>query len=190
MKKQNWLIAGGILAGAIAIGLIIRYRKKLVDVGVNYLFSENQEAAINKLHKTAQQPFKKLISAIEKKGYKVYVTSGYRTWAEQNKQHQTNPSKIPPAGGGYHNYGMALDINLSKDGKYWKMKTPTEEWLKTGIPQMAEEMGFKWGGRFRGYPDHVHFDWRKYDSKDLKQLAIKQFGTNPENIEGNKVKVT
>lgn len=189
MKKENWLIAGGILAGAIAIGLMIRYRKKLVDVGVNYLLSENQEAAINKLHKTAQEPFKKLISAIEKKGYKVYVTSGYRTWAEQDKQHQTNPSKIPPAGGGYHNYGMALDVNLSKDGKYWKMKTPTEEWLKTGIPQMAEAMGFKWGGRFKDYPDHVHFDWRKYDSKELKQLAIKQFGTNPENIQGNKVRV-
>ncbi len=188
--KKVWLIAGSIVVGGIIIGLAYRYRNKIKDVAIDYALSDNQEAAIKKLHKTAQEPFRKLISAMEKKGYKVLVTSGYRTWAEQERLHQTNPSKIPAAGGGYHNYGMALDINLLKDGKQWKMATPTAEWLKTGIPEMAEKMGFKWGGRFNGYKDHVHFDWRKYDSKELKKLAINQFGNDPDDVEGNKVRIT
>jgi hypothetical protein len=188
--NKKWLVIGScVLAGGLLIAAIVKYRKKLVDMGVDYVLSENQKSAMSKLHKTAQAPFHKLIAEIEKRGYKVLVTSGYRTWAEQDKQHQINPTKVPPAGGGYHNYGMALDINLLKDGKQWKMATPTADWLKTGIPQLAEKMGFTWGGRFNNYPDHVHFDYRKYDSKELKKLALAQFGKNPAYIEGNKVKI-
>ncbi len=85
---------------------------------------------------------------------------------------------------------MALDINAQK-GTTWLRKASTDNaWLSSGIIDIADRMGLRWGGRFNGYPDRVHFDMMKfYNITQLKNLALQQFGSL-ENAQGNQINLS
>jgi peptidoglycan L-alanyl-D-glutamate endopeptidase CwlK len=69
-----------------------------------------------------------------------------------------------------HNYGHAIDCVPLRDGKLvWSRKTKEDQelWLLYG--QLAEEVGFEWGGRWQ-QGDYPHaqtagLDWRKLISQ-------------------------
>ncbi|MCS7062767.1 MAG: M15 family metallopeptidase, partial [Methylacidiphilales bacterium] len=92
-------------------------------------------------------------------GYKVKISSSYRSIKEQNEIYakgRTKPGKIVTyAKGGMsaHNYGLAYDIVIidSKGNLIWS--GPLME--RVGI--IGESLGLVWGGRFKSIKDCPHF---------------------------------
>ncbi len=142
---------------------------------------------LNNLHPAERAKYEAFIDDIEAMGYTAVLTSGNRTFqrsAELKKQDARNASP----GFSFHNYGLAVDLVLVKDGKYIQKNATKAAWEATGVPQMAKKKyGFRWGGDFAGYADNVHFDsGNKYDTKKLYAAALKQFGT-VDKVLGNRV---
>jgi peptidoglycan L-alanyl-D-glutamate endopeptidase CwlK len=114
---------------------------------------------IKKLHQKVQANVKKLIILLEENlGKTVRVTSGFRSFAEQDVLFAQGRSKPGPkvtnvrAGGSYHNYGLAIDVVEIKHGK---AKWNNPDWEKIG--ELGEQLGFEWGGRWVGFTDRPHF---------------------------------
>lgn len=149
--------------------------------------SFSHDSILKELHPKAKHLMKDFIKEVEERtGYKVYITSGYRSFAKQEElkaQGHTNTS----AGNSYHNYGLGLDVNLVKDDVWVKKGSSYNTWANTGVIQIANEYGLRWGGDFSNY-DPVHFDLGNYFTiSQLKQHALEQFGSDAIKVKGNKV---
>lgn len=100
----------------------------------------------------------KAIAAMLLKGVDIGIISGTRTYAEQDALYakgRTAPgNKVTNARGGYsnHNFGIAFDIGLFKDGKYLE-----ESPLYAECGLIGESVGLEWGGRWKRFPDEPHF---------------------------------
>jgi hypothetical protein len=198
--KENWLWITLGSIGVTAIGVSFIYRnqikktigdiKETVDEAINYVFSENIESGLKKLHPKAQPTFRAFIHDLEEMGYKVIFTSGYRTFQEQIALKKQNSSNAT-AGFSQHNYGMAIDVNVVKDNKWLRKSSSKSDWEKTGIPKLAKDKyNLRWGADFKGYHDPVHFDLENiYPVQKLYAQAIKQYGSADKTI-GNKVNIT
>lgn len=161
-------------------GQIIKQKSKM----------KNQEY-IDQLNPAVKDDFVKFIKDIEKLGYVVVITSGYRSFQRQAELKKEDPKNAAP-GFSSHNYGTALDFVLYKDGKMiGKGNQYQDQWKKSGVPELAKnKYGMRWGGDFPGYPDSVHFDFNnKYGTKHLYELALKRFGS-PEMAKGNELDLT
>lgn len=198
MKKEYIPIVIMGSLGVVLIGVGFYFRstiKEATRAAINY-FSDNINSNLNKLNPIVKQKFADFISKIEKMGYYVQINSSYRTFARQNdiKYNPKDPSYDPSAaapGLSLHNYGLALDLQVSKNGKTYGKTTSDAEWLSTGIPQLAKSMGMIWGGdAFAGYQDAVHFGYQLKDNATLLALAKKQFNTtDPNKIIGNQLNI-
>lgn len=177
MNKKIWVIVG-----LFTVLVLITNRESITES----LLSAEQELYIHNLHPVAQNPFRAFIRMIESQGWSVLITSGYRTWASQATLYAQNSKNASP-GYSYHNYGLALDLNASNGSTWLNGNSSKQEWLNSGIPQLAIEHGFRWGGDFPGYYDAVHFDLPVMPTAQLHQLAIQQFGNNAENVHGNQL---
>jgi hypothetical protein len=209
ISTGEWLLIGTLLLG---LGLAIWKRKAIahqIEKAVDIILSKEQELIVSELHPLAQPIMRAFIKDVTDRGYKVILTSGYRSLSEQLKQwiaglsksdqekyeNGTEASKLksknarPGLSG--HNYGMAIDLNLYKDGETYKKKDSDAKWNSTGIPQLAKEKyGMTWGGDLSSYQDPVHFDLSKKfgGTEKLRELAIAQYGSI-DKAEGNKVKI-
>jgi hypothetical protein len=69
--------------------------------------------------------------------------------------------------------------------------TSTSIWIGTGIVDLARKMGMTWGGTdFGHYKDSVHFGYdNTFDKTTLVAMAVKQFGSDVNLIQGNKLKL-
>lgn len=110
--------------------------------------------------------FVAFINEVESRtSYKVLITDGVRTYAQQAELHKKNPSNAKP-GTSKHEKKNAIDLNLTKGGVITHRKaTSKAEWEKTGVPAIAREMGFRWGGDFKSYHDPVHFEISSFADK-------------------------
>lgn len=190
--NKKWLLItlGSVSLTAIVVGWIYRKQiKSTVGEIVDYVFSEDVETALKKLHPKAQPIFRAFLHDVEKMGYKVKVTSGYRTFQEQIALKKENASNAT-AGMSHHNYGTGIDINVVYGNNWFRKSSTKADWEKTGIPQYAKKKyNLRWGADFKGYHDPVHFDLENiYPAKQLYAQAIKQFGS-AEKAEGNKVNI-
>jgi hypothetical protein len=82
-------------------------------------------------------------------------------------RHQRHDPKMPLS---YHSWGIAIDIDsdLNYSKTFGAGKTPEPwgpEWMKLwpkGLPkafvEAMESVGWKWGGRWKGYVDPMHFE--------------------------------
>lgn len=198
-KKNNWLwiTLGSLGVSAVVIGWI--YRRQIKSVALNikstvsdiidYVFSDDVETGLKQLHPKAQPIFRAFLRDIEKMGYKVVFTSGYRTFQKQMELKKENPSNAT-AGFSHHNYGTAIDINIVYGNNWLRKSSPKSDWEKTGIPQYAKKKyNLRWGGEFKGYHDPVHFDLENiYPVNQLYAQAIKQFGS-ANKVKGNEVNI-
>lgn len=181
-KKTKYVLEGLGVITFFGFLIGISKRKEIME----FILTKEHEYFIKDLHPKAKTVMSNLLKMIMSKGYNAIVTSGHRTFQDQVVQKKKNPKNAAP-GLSTHNYGLAIDINLQKGTSFWKKKDTKEKWLETGIPQIAKEMGLRWGGdAFAGYHDPVHFDI-PLDTQILFAQAKKQFGNNPENIKGNEV---
>lgn len=207
-KQKAWAWIGVIGLTAALVIYNRKHIKKRVEQVADIILSAEQEVFIKKLHPLAQPVFRAFIKDVTDMGYKVVINSGYRTFQDQYTQWLAglsdadrtkvkagaDPSKFKSknavAGRSGHNYGMAIDMNIYKDGKVWLKADPDSKWEATGIPKLAKEKyGMTWGGDLNGYQDAVHFDLsKKYGIDKLYNAAIKQYG-NVQNAKGNEVKI-
>ena len=96
-----------------------------------------------------------LVTLCEAHGVPIRVTSGFRSFAEQDAlyaQGRTKPGQIvtkAQGGQSLHNFGVAFDVWPS--GKQF---TDTD-WVKVG--SLGEGLGLEWGGRWTSFVDKPHF---------------------------------
>jgi len=155
---------------------LIPMQKEKQDLTV---LDERSAKNVSTLHSKVQQLFKNWIAECQilakAHGYEYKAISGNRTWEEQAKiyaQGRTIPGKVVTnAKPGYsnHNYGIAVDMGVFKDGKYVDASSPAEaETFHAKAAKVAEKYDISWGGNWRTFKDYPHFE---YDTgKTLSQL--------------------
>ena len=102
--------------------------------------------------------FEAFIQEVEEKlGWSCIITTSYRSIEYQNKLHILN-KKNAAAGLSAHNYGFAIDCNFVKNREQLRKTTQKENWIASGIIDVAKKYGLRWGGEFTTYYDPIHFD--------------------------------
>lgn len=108
-----------------------------------------------------QSTFETFIKRVHKETpYTVYITSGHRNTEHQKRLYKENTKNAKP-GTSPHEFKRAIDINLLSYKGHIRKRDSKDTWMKTGVPQIAAEMGLRWGGNFKYYHDPVHFEVRK-----------------------------
>lgn len=122
------------------------------------------------LDKRLQNPAREFINTVEEElGIQLRIVQALRTIAEQNalyNQGRTTPGNIvtkAKGGSSYHNYALAMDVVIVKDGQaVWSI-------LPKEVVKIGEELGFEWGGNWKGFKDYPHFQMTFGKSiRDLK----------------------
>lgn len=103
-------------------------------------------------------------SIMTPKGVSVEVISGLRSWAAQAALYASGRTKAGPIvtkakpGSSWHNYGLAIDLGLFKNGVYLDEKKPAEaDKLYAEIGRIAEANGIEWAGHWKTFPETPHF---------------------------------
>jgi peptidoglycan L-alanyl-D-glutamate endopeptidase CwlK len=112
----------------------------------------------------------------KKRGYRVLVTSTFRSADSQNElyaQGRTKPGrKVTNAKAGYswHNFRMAFDlVPLTENGKAdWNNLKAFRE-----LGALGKTFGLEWGGDWSKFPDMPHF---QFVSAHTLEDARKKFG--------------
>jgi peptidoglycan LD-endopeptidase CwlK len=114
------------------------------------------EKNIATLHPKAQPYARSLIVKAKEKGWNFKITSGLRTYAEQDALYAKRPRVThAPAGYSNHNFGLAFDVTL------FSGSTPVwESPLYASLAAIAEDMGLEWGGNWKTLRDEPHFQLR------------------------------
>ena len=124
-------------------------------------WDRHTDRRIKTLHPLIQCDVANIINEAEATlGITFRVSQALRTIAEQDALYakgRTAPGKVVTkarGGSSYHNYGLAFDVALIRNGKViWN--DPGYRNLST----IAEKYGFYWGGNFRGkFTDQPHFE--------------------------------
>lgn len=121
---------------------------------------------------------------LKAQGINVMVTSGYRSFAEQNAlyaQGRTKPGNIvtnAKGGQSLHNYGLAVDLVPldSKGQPNWNASEST--WQKIGAA--GKKQGLEWGGDWKSFKDRPHLQMT--GGKSISQL-LSQYNQNGGNLQ-------
>lgn len=143
------------------------------------ILDERSAKNVATLHSKVQQIFRNWIAECQilakTFNYEYKAISGNRTWEEQAKiyaQGRTAPGKIVTnAKPGYsnHNYGIAVDMGVFKDGKYLDDSNPSEaEAFHKKAAEIAEKYNIEWGGSWKSFKDYPHFEYKT--GKTISQL--------------------
>jgi len=120
----------------------------------------------NSLHPYFRDKILRLIAKCEEKGIKLAFVEAYRTHAKQ-AEYKGMGKKFTSSGAGRskHQYGLAVDVvPIVNDTACWHDKVL---WRKIGV--IGEQLGLRWGGRWRHPYDPGHFEWS--DGLDGTALA-------------------
>ncbi|GAB2627524.1 M15 family metallopeptidase [Novilysobacter erysipheiresistens] len=96
----------------------------------------------------------------EQYGYQMVLVEGYRSPERQAALARKGGSTTRAgAGQSCHQYGLAVDSALYRDGKLqWDMG---DAWTRRGYflyGRLAQEAGLEWGGSWRSIKDYVHLE--------------------------------
>lgn len=131
--------------------------------------SEHNEKILVGINPFVAQRVRMLIAKSYQEAHEIQLTRGFATLQEQADlyaQGRTKPGKIvtnAKPGRSYHNYGLAVDFAILKDGvPVWDSKVDVDE---DQIPdyeevgEFAEGVGLEWGGRFKSIVDLPHVQY-------------------------------
>lgn len=111
-----------------------------------------------KLRDKALEDYEKVSTGL--KSGLLRITQGLRTIEEQDAlyaQGRTAPGNIvtnAKGGSSLHNFGLAFDIVIIRDGKPdWATDTPDFKY----VVEALKELGWEWGGDFHSIIDKPHF---------------------------------
>jgi peptidoglycan L-alanyl-D-glutamate endopeptidase CwlK len=121
-------------------------------------FDRRSEGNIAGLQIDAQPLARRSLAALLAGGHGAKIISGTRTYAQQNALYRqgrsASGSVVTNARGGqsWHNFGLAWDIGLFRDGVYLTDSTPYER-----ASEVAKVAGLEWGGDWTGFKDTPHY---------------------------------
>jgi peptidoglycan L-alanyl-D-glutamate endopeptidase CwlK len=144
------------------------FNKEKTDLSV---LDERSAKNVASLHFKVQQIFRNWIAECQilarAHSYEYKAISGNRTWEEQAKiyaQGRTAPGKtVTNAKPGFsnHNFGIAVDMGLFKEGKYLDSLNPSEaESFHRKAAEIAKKYNIEWGGSWKGFKDYPHFEFK------------------------------
>lgn len=123
---------------------------------------DRSRAVIAKLHPSIQPMAWQVISDAWNEGIPLVVTSTLRSMEEQQAlydQGRTKPGAIVTnalPGSSWHNYGLAFDVAVLKDGSpSW----PTDNQVWSRVGAIGKKVGLSWGGDWSKIPDRPHFEF-------------------------------
>ncbi|MCL2611281.1 MAG: M15 family metallopeptidase, partial [Defluviitaleaceae bacterium] len=130
---------------------------------INDIWDHHTINRLKALHPNIQDAAVAFILDAQSKGIYLRVTSGFRSFAEQDalfaQGRTTSGSIVTNARGGqsYHNYGLAIDVVEFRDGiaTTENMLFVNDRWDEIGA--IGKSHGFEWGGDWAGFPDRPHF---------------------------------
>lgn len=145
---------------------------------------ERSDRNIATLHPRVQVMARNLVSAAADNGINIVVTSGTRTYEEQDALfRQANDGKdndgdgrvderdemVTKARAGHsnHNFGMAFDVTIF-DGTSPAYESPRYKVLGA----LGKAIGLSWGGDWTSIPDEPHFELRPMWAKDLSESEM------------------
>ncbi len=111
---------------------------------------------LDALHPYFLEKVSKLIAICKTKGIELAIVESFRTSAKQN-EYKAMGKKYTRATGGHskHQYGLAIDVVPVVDSiAQWDN---ARLWKKIGA--VGEQLGLRWGGRWRTLYDPGHFEW-------------------------------
>lgn len=170
--REDGVVGENTLKAARNLGFVDKFVEKVIveptasEIAVfatsgNSEIDRKNEAHLAKVAPTLQRRGRSFIAAANAAGVTVQIVQGFRTFAEQDAlyaQGRTKPGKpVTNARGGQslHNYGLAIDACVIKNGKItWDEK----EYRQFG--EFAKTADLEWGG-----------DWKTF--KDLPHVQIK-----------------
>jgi hypothetical protein len=127
----------------------------------NYTFGKDRGSLpmindLSALHPYFRDRVNELIRRCKARGIELAVVETYRTHAKQS-EYKSMGRKYTRSGAGKskHQYGLAVDVVPLIDGvPQWHNK---KLWYKIGV--QGEQLGLRWGGRWRSLYDPGHFEW-------------------------------
>jgi peptidoglycan LD-endopeptidase CwlK len=131
------------------------------------------EGVIAKLQPRVQTYARTLVHSAAASGIEIKVTSGLRTYAEQDvlfAQGRTKPGrKVTNAKGGEsnHNFGIAFDIGVFEGSSYLP-ESPAYD----AVGVLGKELGLEWGGDWVRIVDKPHFQLRPSWAEDLSEQQM------------------
>jgi hypothetical protein len=154
-SEYKWSIA---ILSVIGLGvLIFKKIKKSMEYGTRKVWDSSSEKIINTLHPKVRDKAREFLNRAEDAGIKIRVTSGYRTYKEQDalyaKGRTTSGAIVTKAKAGQssHNFGTAMDVVRIENGKaVWN-----SGWEEIG--KIGKSVGFDWGGEWVSFVDKPHF---------------------------------
>lgn len=157
------------------------------------MIDERSRKQIDTLHPAARPWAEAHLQAIRDSGLlppdvEARIVSGNRTWEEQDALYakgRTAPgSVVTKARGGQsnHNFGIAWDLGLFKDGDYLE-----DSPLYAKIGPVGESIGLEWGGRWKSIVDTPHYQVKTgLSTGQLRALVLRgnpvpipEFGGSP-----------
>ena len=114
----------------------------------------NHDAVMESLHPDFRVYAKMFICRCAEKGIGLPLNSGYRSQEKQQRLYANwlaggKRGPEPSTSTSLHSLGMALDFRaLLPSGKILTTLNHPKDWFDSGVPQIAEGMGLRWGGRF------------------------------------------
>lgn len=118
-----------------------------------------------------QQRVLAIYAVMKQRGYEMALVEGYRSPARQAELSAAGKATRAKAGQSCHQYGLAVDSAILKDGKLqWNMN---DRWVKDGYflyGDLAEQAGLTWGGNWRSIKDYVHVE-AKTACRDARRRA-------------------
>jgi peptidoglycan LD-endopeptidase CwlK len=123
-------------------------------------FDSRTESCIMSLIPAAQVKAREFMNAIKGQPLTYRIISGTRTYAEQDALFAQRP-KVTNARGGQsnHNFGIAWDVGIFENGKYYSGDTRKEDkaYMELGTLIKANVPGLEWGGDWKSFVDKPHY---------------------------------
>ncbi|QUW23861.1 M15 family metallopeptidase [Sporosarcina sp. Marseille-Q4063] len=152
-------------------------------------YEVNVETLPTELHPIVAEKVGILIEKTAEQKIKILITDDYRSYEEQDKLYdkgrRTSGKVVTHAVGGesFHNFGLAVDFalqlengNVIWDIEYDGNRNGQSDWFE--VAEIAKELGFQWGGDWRGFKDYPHlqmdFDLTINDLQEGKRPKITQ----------------
>jgi hypothetical protein len=134
---------------------------KTWQVNENFAFGKDRGslpmiAELQALHPVFRDKVVLLLERCRQKGIELAIVETYRTHSKQAEYKGMGKAYTRKgAGRSKHQYGLAVDVVPLVNGEpQWENKVL---WRKIGI--VGEQLGMRWGGRWRYLYDPGHFEW-------------------------------
>lgn len=128
---------------------------------------DHSEAAIATLHRRVQPVARQFVKLAWQNGITIKITSGTRTYAEQDALF--NKGNVTKARGGHsnHNFGLAFDVTMF-DGSKPIWESPR---YKT-LGQLGKLLGLTWGGDWQNFVDEPHYQLEPEWANGMSEKAM------------------